>query len=95
MANSPLVRFCCVIALADLLAFYGFVLWLVHDQAVLAALAGVVALNLAMGWLLVAGVSRDEAGNRVWSSRPAVACILLSIVVAVGLFFWAVTGNRP
>ncbi len=94
MRNSPLERFCCFVALINLLAFYGLSFCFLLDRTVLAAIAVALTLNMAMGWLLVAGIGRDASGVRVWTSRPAVGCILLSVVVAAGLFFWAAGSTR-
>lgn len=47
------------------------------------AIVGVLSFNLAMAWLTLAGLGRNAAGERTWSSRPALTAIGLALFLGI------------
>lgn len=72
-------------------------LWWGADQSASGApiIVGLLAFNSAMGWFALAGFGRNGAGERTWSSRPAVIGIGIAMFLgAAGIVQSALNERR-
>lgn len=58
------------------------------------AIVGVLSFNLAMTWLALAGLRRNAAGERTWSSRPALRSIGLALFLGAAAIVQGALNER-
>lgn len=58
------------------------------------AIVGVLSFNLSMAWLALAGLGRNAAGERTWSSRPALTGIGLAVFLGAAAIIQGALHDR-
>lgn len=75
--------FAALIAIVNVAICFGCFLWYGLDRSASPGpgIVSVIAFNMAMAWLIVAGLRQDDDGRRTWTARPAIGILGLAIII--------------